>query len=595
MAKKVIIAVVVIALIIVGAQFLLKGKDGTVANVPGLSTIANTIGAKSNAFPDDLMSYIPESATSVTSCDYGSPSSRAFIKSSGYQTLNAFLVDRVRLATALATYVPDEKKRNAMIEIAVYFGAYNQAVAKNPGGRQVVAQLPATDAGAVGFWTTPLTEEEFPLDALIAKINELGVTIGSETIDGIKMYDLDVGAVLKSYSGTPPTPDAPPAPATPATHYYMGRSGDRFAFGTHKEVILPFLKREAGTHATKLLTTPHAQEILSSEPYNADKHICYTYSDVQGSLGALRTIIDQIAAQKGATDPAQLDFITKITSDFPIKGGVSTFGYDNGIEVDGAWSYQRKTADYDLGPWIDAFKTKGEIGTLVATPNGGVLSLALNVEPLGRVQKILQEKNPEMAPMLAMAEPYIQGLHGLGLNILLPEGGSPFPSVAFIARSSNAAGTAQIVKTLIDASMQKNMGAAMPWETKDVGGVSVNYIQTPLGVGVYIGTKDNLMLVASSEEAMKKMVDVSTAAQPGLRQALDELKHFNDQDSLLYTFVDFKNLSLGLQTMQGTMSMMSGGQASVPPEVADLLMNLGSLSFRFALEDKVIRYQVRTR
>lgn len=196
----------------------------------------------------------------------------------------------------------------------------------------------------------------------------------------------------------------------------------------------------------------------------------------------------------------------------------------------------------------------------------------------------------EVAPFKDVID-LVDSLKSVGVGVKDAGAGSPFPEVLLMFQSSNAS----LLRDKIQEQLKLAVSSAgLPlagWQEKDVNGVKVSYTMTPLGVGIYIGTTDDRLIVASSETALSDFV----ASGKGSNALAGSLSASSKQlvsapVPIITVYSNFEKLAAMMESMQGTMAMFTGGQASAQTQsMIDQWKKLGSVIAAIDYEGGVLR------
>ncbi len=94
---------------------------------------------------------------------------------------------------------------------------------------------------------------------------------------------------------------------------------------------------------------------------------------------------------------------------------------------------------------------------------------------------------------------------------------------------------------------------SMGWQTKDLQGISAEYMQSPLGVGVYLATKGSLVGVGSSEAMLTELFPAAPRTQPLMAS-------LSSSGQLFGAYLDFPGVAAFLESLSQTLMLFTGGQ-----------------------------------
>lgn len=144
----------------------------------------------------------------------------------------------------------------------------------------------------------------------------------------------------------------------------------------------------------------------------------------------------------------------------------------------------------------------------------------------------------------------------LGQSIL------PVPDLLFAVKSSNIEQILAQTKSAIQQLMNSSGGGAAgtTWSEKDIAGVKVEYLLSPIGIGAFLASKDAYLLIASNEtqikEALTGYINNSKDFISSLESNSDAQKFSEGNLSTFY--LNYPQLSAQLESLKGLLSAFSG-------------------------------------
>lgn len=194
-----------------------------------------------------------------------------------------------------------------------------------------------------------------------------------------------------------------------------------------------------------------------------------------------------------------------------------------------------------------------------------VFSISIAAQPL---LTSLSTSSPDVAAELRNLPNVSEVLFGLAL----PAGASPFPDVYMLMRTSDPAVVLSTLKVLL--GKQKLLSA---WQSQTIAGTEVQLALSPMGVGAFLAVREDQVLLATSRGAMEKLL-TKGGKTPGAEKGTMLLLNANGQQIL-----DL------IKTLQGTLSMFTGGQTAVDLGQYQSLAQIGDGSFSVAVEPTGVR------
>lgn len=158
------------------------------------------------------------------------------------------------------------------------------------------------------------------------------------------------------------------------------------------------------------------------------------------------------------------------------------------------------------------------------------------------------------------------------LGLALPAGASPFPDVYMLMRTSDPTVVLSTLKVLL--GKQKLLSA---WQSQTIAGTEVQLALSPMGVGAFLAIRDDQVLLATSRGAMEKLL-TKGGKTPGA-----------EKGTMLQLTANGQQILDLIKTLQGTLSMFTGGQTAVDLGQYQSLAQIGDGSFSVAVEPTGVR------
>ena len=134
---------------------------------------------------------------------------------------------------------------------------------------------------------------------------------------------------------------------------------------------------------------------------------------------------------------------------------------------------------------------------------------------------------------------------------------------------------------LIKENIQDQVSTAVPmshWLEKESEGVHMDYITSPLGVGLYIAANSSNLILTSSEAALKKLYKL-TASKP----ANENASNATQSHDLITATVQCNDLGKIAEDLQSSFSVFTGGEQYLSNEDIVNLKSMGTIVTRVSM------------
>ncbi|MFM1848955.1 MAG: hypothetical protein RL417_2429 [Pseudomonadota bacterium] len=187
----------------------------------------------------------------------------------------------------------------------------------------------------------------------------------------------------------------------------------------------------------------------------------------------------------------------------------------------------------------------------------------------------LSKASPEEKSQIESATAALEGLKGLSLVVRNAAGASPFPELTFVIDTGDPAALHGTLKIMLGGLAASGGLPVSSWQTKEIAGSKVDFMSSPIGVGLFIGTVKNAVVLSSAEGAFQDLLGGKTSTEVAQFFSSDHLKGDKAPVALLYLS---GNRLVGLiESVQASMAMFTGGKPLVEPEEIASLRSLGAV------------------
>jgi hypothetical protein len=190
---------------------------------------------------------------------------------------------------------------------------------------------------------------------------------------------------------------------------------------------------------------------------------------------------------------------------------------------------------------------------------------------------VIAQSPTDQVDIAKSLKPLLEYIDNVSLSVLQAGGESLFPDIVLSFSSKNSSKLHELLKNEI----QKLVSSQVPmsnWFEKETSGIRLNYVQSPLGVGVYITNDANNVFVSSSESGVINVTD-SKAIQLDNELATRGY-NFPKSSSLFSAYASAPRIAALIESVQSSLSLFTGGQSTFNNEQLGLLrsMSIGTLS-----------------
>jgi hypothetical protein len=431
-----------------------------------------------------------------------------------------------------------------------------------------ITTSPATTAGATphteiayyfkGAAGADLTER---LSALAAALEKSGLTVERSSRDGLSRLTVKL-----------PSDNSDGSTIIGTLHAFASK--DKLAVASSEGFALRFF---AAPTSDTFIQSPQFRAAAEFLPIGSDTLVGMSYLD-------LKNIGSSIASSIPETEREQ--FVAGIKA-LPVEGVV---GYlemrDVPVLKYAAPLAAQSPEQQQVIQSLQMAKAPALFGSSPANP---VILLSLDGGLVQRLKQAALQGMPD-APSTPIVQQLsmLDGLSNIGLGIANSSGASPFPEVFLLGNSDKAAAVAKNLQSLAQSLTASSGVPSTPWQQKTIGGVAVDYMLSPFGIGIYVGAIGSTVFVASSEGMVNAILDASTTKAPSLAPTLEGL----GKNGVISAHLNFARLYDLITAVQGTLAMFTGGQGVNAAEYEGL-KDLGSLSAMITTDVKAVHLEAR--
>jgi len=188
------------------------------------------------------------------------------------------------------------------------------------------------------------------------------------------------------------------------------------------------------------------------------------------------------------------------------------------------------------------------------------------------------------------AVPFLDSFDTLGgatIALRNASGASPFPELVVELASSDAPRLKETIKVATGAL---SAGGGLPlsgWQSKKVGALDVDFMASPLGIGIFLGVARDAVIVSTSEGVFADVERGAVAAEVPAR--FDNPSFADDKGPLVLGYLSGQRLATLVESLQTSLAMFTGGQSIVDPATIESFRALGSIGVAATYGNNAVR------
>ncbi|MFN8388705.1 MAG: hypothetical protein U0136_00270 [Bdellovibrionota bacterium] len=252
-------------------------------------------------------------------------------------------------------------------------------------------------------------------------------------------------------------------------------------------------------------------------------------------------------------------------------------------------------ADKSKNQWLGALNASSSSSLLQAMPNKPLVFLSLDGQTLKKAKEIgLQSAGPA-GKAYASQLAFLDNIKRVGLAARPAAPGKsmiPMPDILLVLESSGAASTESQLKQILGGVAQGMGMPGMQWSEKQIAGVPVKSMVSPFGVGIFLASNKDLVIVSSSEAQMQGALSGSTTGTfaAGMPARVEQV--FAKEQTLGNIYVNFEEVGTMMESMGGMLAMYAppNGDANKLLEAKNIesIKKMGTVVGSVKLEDGAI-------
>lgn len=291
----------------------------------------------------------------------------------------------------------------------------------------------------------------------------------------------------------------------------------------------------------------------------------------------------------GFLDFSQVAAFMKTLPDIPRKEDLDSFplqalaisqSINDGIVLRGVATLDPK--DEKQKHLLENLSKQPENTLAEAAPEDSALFVSIDKQLLQTIKEgALSEATPEERQAAGQYLQIADSIKGIGILLRQGSGDSPFPDFGFLIQTSQPGQTFEIIKSsiLMGLSLQLNI---QKWMEKSVEGIPVSYVMTPLGVGLYLASVADRIVVTSTESAMQKLLTVS---KNGSGSLVAKIKSRTTANGIVSSYISFAALAQLIEAVESSLAMFTGGANNLSVADIQYMKRLGNAYGGISIQD----------
>lgn len=170
----------------------------------------------------------------------------------------------------------------------------------------------------------------------------------------------------------------------------------------------------------------------------------------------------------------------------------------------------------------------------------------------------------------------------------LPAGREALVPDIFVTIQSKKAGE---LSAVVEDQTRQLISTQIPmanWLDKTIDGVQIKYILTPLGIGLYLASVNDIFIAASTENAITSVIASANGKAP---PAGNNPIFKQSVNSMILGTLDFKKIADAIESVQGSMSLFTGGASTLNADQIQDLKRLGTAAFTASVANGLLKLE----
>jgi hypothetical protein len=546
----------------------------------------SSASASKGLLESEVLAFLPEGTAGFVVWDSNHPAYQKLKTSTWGPTSQQGALDLLKLDGQST----DKTKKTlvALVEVAKKTGLIatepNQPEAVRQGAFWVAADLESKKpAGGMLLLGAKGVNLKDKLGAIQETLKQEGLTPVKQQLGSIEGFSIAIPASVPDAQNPGEANGAGAQAAAVAKdltppEIFVGATQERLALGSSKKFVTDSLDKTSGAGISALRNSAGFKRLMEKSP-PADTDYSFGYLGVPElikTIGAQAS--DEIKKQGG--DPESL----------PVDALALTRGMRDAPSASLLVSFNPKTAEQQ--GWLATLDKPASADLIKGIPSSIPLAISIDGAPLSKIKNAaLASAGPDAQAAMQAQLAIIDTLKSLALVVVESTAASPFPGVVLVANSSDGTTLKNTIKSQVTALTSSGGMPLSGWQQKQLGTTPIDFIMSPIGVGVFLAGNNDTVVLATSEQGLQKVLDATQKTETALNgQLSNSLKEPITGKSLnAVAYVDYSRLSDLIQSAQGNLSMFTGGKTSFDTASLDAMKKLGRSVSSVSYKDQVLK------
>lgn len=521
----------------------------------------------SSILDSKTLSYIPASSLGFATWDTQSESYKK-LKASPFSAQMNRSYDLIKKAEAGAD--AETKKFFKIYDGLVQTGLWTKNASQPEAIRTGVVFVDidqATKLPQIGFFATAndgnnLAEKVSAIQKIIAAE---GIPTTPETIAGNTGFSIPVEEAAKAGS--------------PINKIYIAASADKLTITSNAPLAGKFYAADGENGIQKIKDSNEFKQATRGIVAVGDS-MTFAYFDVNKLISSLETLGATTGVDAGANDLKEIP-VESFAAASSMKESLSSIV---SVSLNPKNEKQKNI--------ISSLTASGDNQAVGRVPADLMILISLDGGTIKSLKNAaLAEAPPGSAEMMQPMIDLVDSLKNISIGVRGASGATPFPEVVLVAQTSKAAEIEKTLKSQLEAGMAAS-GMPIPWQEKTVGDAKVSYAVSPFGVGAYLTSSGDTVVLTTAE---KLVGDVLTSASSGknLLASLpsDSQAMVKNSKSLFLAYSDFNKVGSAIGSAQDSLAMFTGGQGTLPADQIESIKQMGSIFLSLNLDNNLVKLE----
>lgn len=367
--------------------------------------------------------------------------------------------------------------------------------------------------------------------------------------------------------------------SSPVGKLTVAANPNKFAIATTPALASRYFAENAENGIEKIENTNEFKQ--ATKGINTSDSMTFVYFDVNKLITSLESLAATTGVDAGADD----------LKTFPVESLAASTSMDESLA---------SVVNVSLAPknemqknFISSLAEAGENYAVGKVPSDLMILLSLDGRTIRSAKNIgLASSPPGTAEMMGPMLGLIDSIKSLSIGVRAGSGATPFPEVLLVAESTKAGEIEANVKTQLEGAMASS-GMPIPWQQKKVSDSTVSYAVSPFGVGAYLTSADDMVILASAEKLVSDVLAAGESKDKSLMASLSKSSKglAENSKSLFIAYSDFNKVGNAITAAQDSLAMFTGGQGSIPQEQIENIKQMGSVFLSLNLDNNLVKIE----